>query len=101
MQVSLAAVIAASFLLSTAGNAEAGERIIYDSYGKAHRIPDINYVPPVIADGIFPKMVREPQPLQLINPFADRKYGYGRGMVSWDRSSGKPKGFIAFGLRIW
>lgn len=78
-----------------------GERVIYDSFGKAHRLPDVHYVPPVVAGGIVPKFIQSPQPLQLINPFAGREYGYGSGMVSWNKQTGKPKGFIFFSVRGW
>lgn len=92
--------VCAVFLLLP-NTSSAQEKIIYDSRGKAHRIPDINYVPPMKTGGIIPKFVQAGQPLQLVNPFADRSYGYGKGMVSWDARSGKPKGFIAFSLKFW
>jgi hypothetical protein len=57
--------------------------------------------PPVTYQGIFYKATKVSKPLNLINPFADKSYGYGRGMVSWDKSQGKPKGFIAYGVRFW
>jgi hypothetical protein len=79
----------------------AGERIIYDYKGKAHKIPDINYKPPAKSTGIIPKIFSTHRPLQMISPFAARSYGYGRDMVTWDSSEGKPKGFIAAGVRFW
>lgn len=53
--------------------------------------------------GIIPKAISLEKPLQLVNPFAAKSYGYGREMVSWSTSGGegKPKGFIAFGVRFW
>jgi len=91
--------VAVLFLFSSTTYGQ--EKIIYDTRGKAHRIPDINYVPPVKTGGIIPKFIQSRQPLQLVNPFANRSYGYGKGMVSWDGRSGKPKGFIAFSLKFW
>lgn len=51
--------------------------------------------------GIIPKALVSPKPLQLINPFAAKSYGYGRDMTSWNAREGKPKGFIAAGIRFW
>jgi hypothetical protein len=81
--------------------AGAGERIVYDSRGKAHRVPDINYKPPVKVDGVIPRALDSKKPLELINPFAGPEYGWGRGMVSWNREEGKPKGFILLDCRFW
>jgi hypothetical protein len=89
------------FVLLGGGEAEARERVIYDYTGKAHRIPDIDYSPPVKLGGIAPKIVRERTPLELINPFASRDHGFGRGLVSWNQQEGKPKGFIILGIKIW
>lgn len=90
-----------AFYLSLGVVALGGERVIYDSFGKAHRIPDVDYVPPAVTGGIVPKFVQSPQPMQLISPFAGREYGYGNGMVSWSKQTGKPKGFIFFSVRGW
>lgn len=79
----------------------AGESVVYDSTGQVRRVHDINYVPPVTLGGVVPKAIQSRQPLQLINPFAGREYGYGRGMVSWDKLAGKPKGFILFSAKVW
>lgn len=37
---------------------------------------------------------------QLVNPLAPRSFGYGRGLTSWNKSEGKPKGFILGGLKF-
>lgn len=57
--------------------------------------PNITYF------GIIPKAIVTPKPLQLINPFAAKSYGYGRNMTSWNAREGKPKGFIVAGIRFW
>jgi len=89
------------FLVGGAMQSQGGERIIYDFRGKAHKIPDINYRPPAKSTGIIPKILMTHRPLRMISPFAPRSYGFGRDMVSWDNSEGKPKGFIAAGVRFW
>ncbi len=78
-----------------------GEKVVYDSRGKAHRIPDIEYQPPAVAYGIIPQISKIQRPLELINPLAPASYGNGQDMFSVDPASGKPKGFIAAGLRFW
>lgn len=51
--------------------------------------------------GIVPRALSMRKPLELINPLAATKYGYGRDMVSWNTRAGKPKGFIIAGVRFW
>lgn len=81
--------------------AAAGERIVFDSRGKAHRIPDINYKPPAKSTGIIPKALSIGKPWLLVSPLAPASYGYGRDMVTWNSAEGKPKGFIVAGARFW
>jgi len=57
--------------------------------------PDITYY------GILPRELTMSRPLELFNPFASKKYGYGRDLVSWNSREGKPKGFIVAGIRFW
>lgn len=57
--------------------------------------------PAVTYGGIFYKAAKVAKPLNLISPFASESYGYGRGMVSWDPTQGKPKGFIAYSVKFW
>lgn len=88
-------------LLASGSVAFSTERIVIDSRGKAHRIPDINYKPPTRSTGIIPKAVGTKKPWLLISPLAPASYGYGRDMVSWNSAEGKPKGFIVAGVRFW
>jgi hypothetical protein len=89
-----------SFLLA-AEYSVAGERIVYDSRGGAHRVPNIDYKPPVKVGGILPRMIESKTPLELLSPFAGTEYGVGRGFVSWNSREGKPKGFIFFSAKVW
>lgn len=57
--------------------------------------------PPISYDGIAYNFYTTLRPLELINPLASRDYGYGRGMVSWNATQGKPKGFILWGIGFW
>jgi len=94
-----ALAVFASVIFLTGASAQ--ERIVYDSRGNAHRVPPIDYKPPTQAGGIIPKALEINNPLVLINPVAPKKYGYGRGLVSWDGQAGKPKGFIFASVRFW
>jgi len=57
--------------------------------------------PPISYQGILPKAFEMKRPWELINPFASKSYGYGRGLVSWNAKEAKPKGFIVFGVNFW
>jgi hypothetical protein len=81
--------------------AMAGERVVFDSKGKVHRIPNIDYKPPARVGGIVPRLIESKKPLELFNPLAPASYGRGRGLVSWDWAEGKPKGFILFSAHVW
>jgi hypothetical protein len=81
--------------------ADSGAKFTYDPQKRARAATPIYLAPPTQIGGIVPKAVRMKKPLVLINPFADPKYGYGKGLVSWDSRAGKPKGFIFASVRFW
>lgn len=62
---------------------------------------NLTNAPSITYFGIIPRGLTMSKPLELFNPFASKKYGYGRDLVSWNSREGKPKGFIVAGIRFW
>lgn len=87
------------FLLSS--GAVAGDRIVYDPSGAERTNVPVVRVDGCRVGGIVPKMAESPRPLELLNPFADKSFGWGIDTVSWDRRTAKPKGFILFSALFW
>lgn len=104
MNTSTIRIVAAFVLLVWgAGDALADSpvKFSYDPKKTTRTAAPVYYTPPAKLGGIVPRAAAMRKPLVLISPFADAKYGYGRGMVSWDRRSGKPKGFIFGSVKFW
>lgn len=53
----------------------------------------------VTIEGVVAEIFKSRQPLQMVNPFAPKEYGTGRQNLSRDPVTGKPEGFIVFGIQ--